>query len=409
MPTNVNNKQIAGPQLRSPVGSTGQPGFADIAMPSPPSYELYRQMRCDPTIALARMIVRAPVEGAKWSYAANDDVPDERTRFIQAAIEPHRAALVRGMLGALDFGWQGFEIVFKPQAGRVAIERIKPLLHDITAIRVSRRSGRFVAFDQRGVRIDADKAMLFTNDADGDDPYGRPRLENVRDTWLSWRRAEQAAAQYDRKIAGVFPIIHYPPGQGIAADGQADDNFKLAMSLARAMQAGKPVVVPNEFASWADDRQLGDAHHRRWLIELLEDRGGRQADFVERLRYLDALKFRGMLRPERAGLEAAHGTRADAAEHGDLALVDSAALLAGIASCINEQLVNRLLELNFGEAARNSIKLRPAPIRAGEQAALRDLILKLTQKDQGIASVLKWIDWDAAIDAAGLPKSREIV
>ncbi len=411
MPTTPakHDRQLTGPQLRRPIGAAGPGAAVGWNMPAGPSYDLYRQMRSDPTIALARMIVRAPVEGAGWSFAAADDATDEMVRFVQAVIEPIRPALVRQMLSSLDFGWQGFELIYETQGRRVTVDRVKPLLHDITSIRISRQTGRFIAFEQRGVRIAADKAMLFTYDGDGDDPYGRPRLENVREAWQSWRKAEQAAAQYDRKVAGVFPVIHYPPGEGVAADGRSEDNFKLAMSLARSLQAGRPIVVPNEFAAWADDRQLGQPQQRKWLIDLLEDRGGRQADFVDRLRYLDSLKFRGMLRPERAGLEAAHGTRADASAHGDLAMTDCDALLRDIAACLNQQLIDPLLAMNFGPEATGKIAMRPAPIRPHDRAALRDLIDRMMRSDDGAASILRWVDWDAALDQAGFPKSAEVV
>jgi hypothetical protein len=49
---------------------------------------------------------------------------------------------------------------------------------------------------------------------------GEPLLENVREAWNDWRKANEVAACYDRKIAGAYLLLHYPSfGQGIDQNG----------------------------------------------------------------------------------------------------------------------------------------------------------------------------------------------
>ena len=55
---------------------------------------------------------------------------------------------------------------------------------------------------------------------EGSNLYGEPLLENVREAWNEWRKANEVAARYDRKIAGAYLLLHYPSfGQGIDQNG----------------------------------------------------------------------------------------------------------------------------------------------------------------------------------------------
>ena len=72
--------------------------------------------------------------------------------------------------------------------------------------------------------------------------------------------------------------------------------------------------------------------------------------------------FRGWLRPERVGLEATHGTRAEAKEHTDTGILDSELVDMDFADAVNRQLINPLLIANFGAAARDAVVIEPNPL-----------------------------------------------
>ena len=117
------------------------------------------------------------------------------------------------------------------------------------------------------------------------------------------------AARYDRKIAGAYLLLHYPSfGQGIDQNGAKLDNVYLAQRILDKLEAASGVAigdVPSELAPGQDPNQTA------WRLEVQGSAGGQQQGFVDRLRYLDSLKVRGMLLPERAILEGQHGTLAE--------------------------------------------------------------------------------------------------
>jgi hypothetical protein len=63
-------------------------------------------------------------------------------------------------------------------------------------------------------------------------------LENVREAWNDWRKANEVAARYDRKIAGAYLLLHYPSfGQGIDQNGAKLDNVYLAQRILDKLEA----------------------------------------------------------------------------------------------------------------------------------------------------------------------------
>ena len=110
-----------------------------------------------------------------------------------------------------------------------------------------------------------------------------------------------------------------------------------------------------------------------WKVELLSDGGSLQAGFTGRLEYLDKLKVRGILAPERTVLEGQHGTLAEAEAHADVALTQADLTHHYVVDQLNTQVVDPLLALNFGQHARSAVQVMPAPIVDAKRSFYRDL------------------------------------
>ena len=391
------------------IGGTGLGllgGPATWAPRLPAGYETYRRMRRDPTIALARALAIAPVVAGKWTVEADADVPQEVRGWIDKQFLTVREPLLETILthGYVDFGHQGFELVWGLDAeGRQCIVRFKPLLPDITEILIDDHGG-LAGLRQRDVVLTGVNAMLVSFGGEGSDLHGEPLLENVREVWNDWRKANEVAARYDRKIAGAYLLLHYPSfGQGIDQNGAKLDNVYMAQRILDKLEAASGVAigdVPSELAPGQDPNQTA------WRLEVQGSAGGQQQGFVDRLRYLDSLKVRGMLLPERAILEGQHGTLAESQSQGDLAFLQAELVHHHVTREINRQAVDPVLEANWGPAYRGKVRLEAAPLSSDNQAFLRQLVTQVLSDPKDFVDLFRRADWSSIFDAVGLPQTK---
>jgi hypothetical protein len=113
--------------------------------------------------------------------------------------------------------------------------------------------------------------------------------------------------------------------------------------------------------------------------------------------------FRGWLRPERAGLEGTHGTRADAAVHTDTGLLDSELIDLDFAAAVNRQLINPLLVANFGQAARDAVRVEPNPLSDDSTETNRRVVQSLLANPTTGSLVAAKIDVDALLADLAVP------
>src|ERR1019366_10568860 len=127
---------------------------------------------------------------------------------------------------------------------------------------------------------------------------------------------------------------------------------------------GKSVRFPNRFASIDDPTTAADlAGKSQWVLSQFDPGGTDYSPgLVATLGYYDKLLFRGWLRPERVGLEASHGTRADAETHSESSVLDSEIVDRDFAGQFNRGVVDDVLTLNFGPQARGAVWVEPSPI-----------------------------------------------
>lgn len=374
------------------------------------SYKSYRLVRKDPTVRMARALSSAPILIGAWSVEGDDDAPDERIQFISDNMLPLRNEIMGAALyGTKDFGWQGFEKVFEYYQGQVWLTKCKPLLQDLTQILIDKMTGAYAGLRQcNPLPIDLllDKAMLVNSDVEGTNWFGEGVLEIVRETYNQWREANAGAARYDTKIAGSHWVVYYPAGKS-QYKGTLTDNYTVALDILASLESSGGVVVPRLLAAFVDELNAKPENFG-WLIDLKEDSGGRQPTFIDRLKYLDALKVRCYNIPERAILEGEFGTKAEAGEHKDAALTYMELVHFLITTQINRQTVDQLLVMNYGPDAEGTVYLMPSPIADEAKLFLRELYKAIVTNAQGFMEEFGTIDTDALKDRLGIPKSTEI-
>ena len=368
-------------------------------------YSTFRRMRKDPTIALARKLVIAPILASGWSVEREDGIDKEVSDFVNEQMTPLRIHILReALLGCIDFGWQGFEKVFKlDEDGRIVIKKLKPLLQDYTHILIDRETGAYAGLKQDNpspVFLKSQDTLLFNIEVEGTFWYGTPTLEIARDPQTKWEQVEKAAAKFDNKVAGSHWVIHYPPGTS-EINGIDTDNYDVAKKLLNDLEASGALAVPRTVEQFIDN--LGENTPNAWKVELLSPTGISSTVLTERQKYLDSLKVRAFGVPERAVLEGQFGTKAEAETHADLALTAMEIRHRTITQTLNWHLVNQLLRLNFGKEFENKVYIQPAPIVDTALQFLRDIYKQIRISPDGFLLELDSIDKEALKDRLDVP------
>lgn len=377
--------------------SFGQGTLSKASYAQTGTYAQLRAVRKDPTVSLARGLLISCIQAGSWNIEADEDVSDDIREFIEHILPLRDSFLYNCIaLGRVDFGWVGFEKLFTTDGKRIKLDGLKPLLHDMTTILVT-GNGKFNGFRQNPLSgtptdVPLEKSFHIAFDVEAGNLYGYPLLENVRAAMDMWTEGNDGARRYDKKIAGTHWVIKYPPGTG-TVDGVSKDNGEIAALLLAALESSGSIAIPTTTATVLQEMinaEVGDLY--AWHVDLLEDAGGKQIDFISRLKYLDTLKVRGLLLPERAILEGQFGTKAEAGEHGDMMIINMEQIDKAIVSMVNEQVINQLVELNFGPDMVGKIWLVALPLIDSQISFLRKLYEKLNDKDLDVETLRNKLD-----------------
>lgn len=399
------------------------------------NYNKYREMRQDPTIALARSMAVAPILAAAWTVEGTDE---EQVAYVQERIaDKWRRLLVKtAAFGMTDFGWKGYEYVMQPtevdivEDDAFGEEQVvgTEMEMEISAIRSLKNDYTWALYNIKGNLIglenedlytgkehvvDSDHCLFINFDDEGLGDYGLPLMQAAMQPYEEWIAANEAAARYDKKIAGEHWIIYYPIGRSEAdfmTEGVSDDdgmvsNDKIAAQILKQLCASGSVSVPVHIDQLVANLQ--GKSETGWKIELLSSEG-LQSSFVDRLTYLDSLKVRSMLVPERAILEGQFGTKAEAEAHADMALVIRQLQHEEITEAINTQLVDPMMAINF-DAKPGATKLVAMPLSDEKQALYKDLFMKLVEHPESSVQVLEGIDFDELRESLSIPFDPEAV
>lgn len=368
-------------------------------------YTKVREMRNDATVSLCRELVAAPILTAAWSIDSNDAAPPDAKDIIDGCIQPFRLHLLKtSFYGCLDFGWQPYEKVFEhdEMTGKLLPKKLKPLLQDKTDIQIDPSNGSFMGFKQDEILLDLDNSLLVNIDVEGTDWYGQPKMKSVEGAYDNWVICNNANVRYDAKIAGAHWIIHYPKGS-TTINGLQKDNFTIATELLGQLQSSGSFVVPKFIEQFVGDANDAAGSDTAWKIELLSAMPTSNVAFIDRLKYLDAMKARGLGLPERAALEGQFGTKAEAEAHADFAISNMELRHQMMVQHYNWHLINQILRLNWGPQYENTVWISVAPITDMALQYIRKIYEAVINNADGFAAESLKLDMDAMRDRLSLP------
>lgn len=380
--------------------------------PPPGTYGTYRRIVSDPTVALARAIFSGPIVLNSWVVNAREDASEEAKQLIEETILPQRPVFVPEALRAIDHGWKPFEKVWEVRERQLVLRKLKSLLPDKTKIKTD-EYGTFAGIEQDKTYLPPNKCLVVTNDGEAGNYYGRSRCENIRGIWSKGQQTDEKGAQLTTKVAAIVPIVHYPDGTSFDERGAEMPNYEAAKRILTQLSCGQGIAVKNLFAS-TDDPQLQAelAGKGSWVISFLEAASAASslAGMTDRQRYYDTLKVRGWLMPERAVTEAiTAGSRADSEQQTTSALGQAIHADKEIARHISWYAVDDVLTLNFGEQARGSVWVEPAPLTDELKAVFSRLLDAVLNNPGTLEEALIQTDMNAVWDALEIPKKNKTV
>lgn len=386
------------------------PGYGK---PPPGTFKLYRRMRRNPTIALARAVSVSPIKATPWSIRKRDTGLDDVREFIKKEIDRLWPDLLHNILFALDYGFAPFEKVWEINTdGRFVYRKLKPLSVDMMNVQVDKKTGKFTGLKQASVELLPQKCFLYVYDKECGNYFGRSRHENIREfAWYPWVETAKKRAQYITKVSGVIPMIEYPIGKSETKDGEKE-NSDLAAEVLKNLGKGHGVAMPNVFSKFAGDLQRSGvdlSQLKAWQISFLETKGRAGKEITETLRHCEALMMRGWLIPERAAIEGQYGTKAESETQGKWALLIANLLLEDIVRHVNKYIINPLLIYNFGEAAKDTIYMESVGLDPLVQSFYQEVIKSVLGNPNNTDLFLAMTDLNALFDKVGYPKVTDLL
>jgi hypothetical protein len=337
-------------QVGSSVGGgSTRAGVATLTSQTPPGLpnetRTFDLMLKDPTIKLAIDIIVAMMTRQPWSVVAKEDGDEQYASDMLQQLNQFKEIFIRSALrGCLRDGWRAFEVAYSDD--QASLIGVKPLRTLNTKPLVYEDTGAFAGVLNRGsgtgteeVDIDEQHCVFVNFDDEGYGDLGIPLLRTAYLPYNKWEEADSGARRYDQKIAGGFLLIQYPTGSSpySGLSGADTNNEVIADNMGQSFQAVGYACVPVVV-----DPDTGEPVDNPWKIEHISAGGGMQGGFIERLKYLDALKLRAFGIPERSTTEGTFGTKAESEQHADIAFMINSDRHNRIAQAIDECVVRTL-------------------------------------------------------------------
>jgi len=221
------------------TGVVYNPYTINLSELTTPSFKVYRLMKSNPTISLARAVATIPIKTSDWILSKDEDVPDDIYEWVDNQINWLKDKVLDDCLLALDYGFQAFEKIYELKDGTWFITRLKPLLPDITSI-LTDDYGNYVGVKQSDIYLPVEKTLLYTYDGEHGNLMGRSRHENIREfAFIPWVELNIRQLIYAKKASGTAGFVGYEAGTFLDTDGNEITGEDSAKIVAQAIQDGK--------------------------------------------------------------------------------------------------------------------------------------------------------------------------
>lgn len=404
--------------------------FRELSDPSYAWYQKVREYRKDPTLSLGAGILAAPLLSADWIIEGRDEAACELLRkvFLPIKDEIFRHTVMSGMY----YGWQSWETrPWKIQGeGLTRYLKTKPLRHEYTTLLTDKNgflSGLFnnTALSQSSrlsvPRVEGEPiaaigqatlefpycAVHAAND-EYNNPLGYPLMKNVEGVMDSYATVEAGAARYVERTAGSHWVLWYPDGIETTVGGQTVPSDVVAQKVLDSLRASGTVALPvsaAELNAMITGSGGSDIKKSGWDLKLITSEGGGDP-FLERQSYLDALKLRALMIPERTALEGHFGTKAESSEHADIAMMAIDGWGQSMMKWINSEygIIAQILRMNKIPYYPGRAKASMVPLMDDVKTFFREIFRTVVNNAPGFARI---VDVEDIAQKTSIPIDKE--
>lgn len=399
-----------------------------------------RELRCHPTVVLARAVVCSILMSPSWSVKVAPErewpeslglsraVVSDCEKYVSEYIMGLRPIVQMAIESCIDFGYAPFEkiVSYDARVGVTYISELKSLLPDYTEILVD-STGHFAGLrntvpgdwvSRMGVGgsgwidLPPSACVLFNIDKEGQNHYGKSLLANLLGVHAQWKATMKDVAAYNGKVSGNRMIVRYPPGK-TEVDGVLVDNRVLAREVGERIQRNLVSIMPHDTSDSLQAALVGGGGGGKtssWGIEVVAGELSRNPEaYLTLMQYIDGSMVRGVGIPERSVLEAQFGTRADAEQHTDSFLTMLQRRSDWLMYQFNRYITNHMIRENFGPDYEDIVSIEAAPLTDKALAFLRDLYRAyVTGTDRGQIEELPKMDIDIIRDRIGVPTRDDL-
>lgn len=380
----------------------GQGGFDPAPALSVP---VMWAMRATPAIVLASFYLTfAPCTSAPFGIEIADDGGDPKTADAvkAAAIQDLLPIWERAFppaMESLHFGNWLQEIVWgrrqdrgsvgATQAGaaggggfRVLPIDVRPILPMEAQLHQDQYL-RFAGYQIGNQYRSSAYAFLAVNQPHLDPVRGYSRNQNALRDWWRSLQSEKNADRTERKASGIHMMLGVPTGtmKEIKADGTIEnvDARTMAQRVADNASRANVFTVPRSMFSREDIKQnpeLGKVPSVSVDQFDWGNIGEALTAHLKRLDRLDVNMVRAWAHGEREGMEAEHGSRADAVAHKSGGVLDCEGVRSMLALQWDDQVVSTWHRQNFPQW-QGKLRTKPAPLSDPMQDFLQKMTLAL--------------------------------
>lgn len=385
------------------------------------SYNDYDKTRFYPAVVDALGAIIGPVSRANFHFScARPDIADLAGELVGPRLRMLIHQLVRG---GLSFGHQTAEIVWdvitdytstSGQSVQGCADIHYPFVYGVKAFRyfdpsdtmlqIFADTGEFAGIRQMVTAEDHEipviKLIHWVNDPEFDTLHGVPRTKPI----VPWVDAAESVVDdmvlYSDRFAVPWTIGRHPAVTRADGDGNEISSVQDIHDIMESLGSAGYASLPSDIHMSADG--TGSAVPK-WDISIEQAPG--EDRYVEKLRFLNDVIRLGLIVPEMAsGSSPDSGTYNLGETQIDLFLSNVEGILDSIATAINEQLMRRWVDYNFGgESPDCHLVFEPVDIKV--KHALLASLLQLIQSGQAITDSegnQHEVDWAKLAEDSGI-------